>query len=210
MADSFFQKMQKSSHLAGQSAAYIESLYEVYLDDPSEVSDYWREYFEKLPRVDGVLGADTPHTSVVKHFERLGKNRLKAKPEKVATNVSSEHESKQMRVQDLIASYRSRGHKRANIDPLGIMERPYMPNLELAYHHLSDADLEETFQTGGFHYEDGIAKLSDLIVALESTYCSSIGAEYMHIVDPSEHQWVQQSRSRLKSLCGKRWHGNTC
>ena len=28
-----------------------------------------------------------------------------------------------------------------------------MPNLELAYHHLSDADLEETFQTGGFHYE---------------------------------------------------------
>ena len=43
----------------------------MYLDDPSEVSDYWREYFEKLPRVEGVLGADTPHTSVVKHFERL-------------------------------------------------------------------------------------------------------------------------------------------
>ena len=122
MADSFFQKMQKTSHLAGQSAAYIESLYEVYLDDPSEVSEYWREYFEKLPRVEGASGTDTPHTSVVKHFERLGKNRLKAKPEKVATNVSSEHESKQMRVQDLIASYRSRGHKRANIDPLGIME----------------------------------------------------------------------------------------
>ena len=192
MSDSFFQKMQKTSHLAGQSAAYIESLYETYLDDPGEVTDYWREYFEKLPRVDGVLGTDTPHNSVVKHFERLGKNRLKAKPEKVAANVSSEHESKQMRVQDLIASYRSRGHKRANLDPLGIMERPYMPNLELGYHHLSDADLEETFQTGGFHYESGIAKLSDLIQALESTYCSSIGAEYMHIVDPSEQQWVQQ------------------
>ena len=51
MADSFFQKMQKTSHLSGQSAAYIESLYEVYLDDPSEVSEYWREYFERLPRV---------------------------------------------------------------------------------------------------------------------------------------------------------------
>ena len=178
-----FSEDAKSSHLAGQSAAYIESYMKCIWMTLLRYRLLARVFRKITPR-DGVLGADTPHTSVVKHFERLGKNRLKAKPEKVATNVSSEHESKQMRVQDLIASYRSRGHKRANIDPLGIMERPYMPNLELAYHHLSDADLEETFQTGGFHYEDGIAKLSDLIVALESTYCSSIGAEYMHIVDP--------------------------
>ena len=84
MADSFFQKMQKSSHLAGQSAAYLEALYELYLDDPSEVTSYWREYFDTLPRVEGVLGTDIPHSSVLKHFERFGKNRLKAKPEKLS------------------------------------------------------------------------------------------------------------------------------
>ena len=193
------QRMLRSSHLGGQNAAYIEALYESFLDEPDSVPDNWRSYFEQLPMVDGVIGPDTPHSSVVHHFERLGRNRLKAKPEKVATSISTEHESKQMRVQDLVSGYRYRGHKRANIDPLGMMERPSMPILDLAYHHLTPADLDETFQTGTFHYGDGSAKLRDLVDALEQTYCGSIGAEYMHIVDASEQLWVQQ---RLESARG--------
>ena len=51
---------------------------------------------------------------------------------------------------------------------------------------------DETFQTGTFHYGDGAAKLRDLVDALESTYCGSIGAEYMHIVNAREQLWVQQ------------------
>ena len=105
-----------------------------------------------------------------------------------------------MRVQDLVAAYRHRGHKRADIDPLGMMERPEMPVLDLAYHNLSPASLDETFQAGTFHYGDGAAKLRDLVDALESTYCGSIGAEYMHIVDTREQLWVQQ---RLESARGK-------
>ena len=73
--------------------------------------------------------------------QRLGRNRLKARPERESTLVESTHEQKQMRVQDLISAYRHRGHKKANIDPLGMMERPQMPILDLAYHHLSPADL---------------------------------------------------------------------
>ena len=61
-----------------------------------------------------------------------------------------------------------------------MMERPQMPVLDLSYHGLSPANLDETYQTGTFHYGDGAAKLRDLIDALESTYCGSIGAEYMH------------------------------
>ena len=199
MTDNFMQRMLRSSHMAGQNAAYIEALYETFLDDPSEVPAVWRSYFEQLPMVDGVIGPDTPHSSVVQHFERLGRNRLKARPEKVATNISTEHESKQMRVQDLVSAYRHRGHKKAHIDPLGMMERPTMPVLDLAYHHLSPADLDETFQTGTFHHGDGSAKLRDLVDALEQTYCGSIGAEYMHIVDAGEQLWVQQ---RLETARG--------
>ena len=186
------ERMLRSSHLAGQNAAYIEALYEAFLEDPNTVPTQWRGYFERLPQVAGVIGPDTPHSTVVSHFERLGRNRLKARPEKVSTRVASEHETKQMRVQDLVSAYRHRGHKRANIDPLGMMERPLMPVLDLAYHHLSPADLDETFQTGSFHYGDGSAKLHELVDALEHTYCGSIGAEYMHIVDAGEQLWVQQ------------------
>ncbi|MEM7079214.1 MAG: 2-oxoglutarate dehydrogenase E1 component [Pseudomonadota bacterium] len=200
MTDSFMQRMLRSSHLAGQNAAYIETLYETYLENPNEVSDVWRSYFEQLPLVEGVIGPDTPHSTVQSYFERLGRNRLKAKPEKVSTQITSDHESKQMRVQDLVSAYRYRGHKKANLDPLEMMSRPAMPILDLAYHNLSPADLDETFQTGSFHYADGNAKLRDLIDALESTYCGSIGAEYMHIVDAAEQLWVQQ---RLERTLGK-------
>lgn len=181
--------MEQSSHLSGQNAAYIETLYEAYLEDPASVDARWRTYFDTLAKKGG---QEMPRSRVVQHFERLGRNRLKARPEKVATSVSTEHESKQMRVQDLVSAYRHRGHKRANIDPLGMMERPVMPVLDLAYHHLSPADLDETFQTGTFQYGERSAKLRDLVSALENTYCGSIGAEYMHIVDAGEQLWVQR------------------
>ena len=193
-----FDRMLNSSHLSGQNAAYIEDLYESYLLDPNEVPENWRTYFDHLPQVDERV--ETPHSSVVHQFERLGRNRLKARPEKVATDVATQHSNKQARVQDLISAYRHRGHKRANIDPLGMMERPHMPVLDLDYHQLTPADLDETFQTGSFYYGDGSAKLKDLIAALESTYCGSIGAEYMHIIDTNEQLWVQQ---RLESARGR-------
>lgn len=197
MAESFLERMQRSSHMAGNNVAYIESLYESFLEDPNSVPGEWREYFQKLPRVDGALKSDVPHSTVIQHFERLGRNRLKARPERESTLVQNAHEQKQMRVQDLVGAHRHRGHKKANIDPLGLMERPAMPILELDYHHLTPADLDDTYHTGTFHYGEGTAKLSELVQALERTYCGPIGFEYMHIVDASEQLWVQQ---RIESV----------
>jgi 2-oxoglutarate dehydrogenase E1 component len=51
MAESFLERMRRSSHLAGSNVAYIEDLYESFLDDPNSVSVEWRDYFDKLPRV---------------------------------------------------------------------------------------------------------------------------------------------------------------
>ncbi|MBX3706835.1 MAG: 2-oxoglutarate dehydrogenase E1 component [Pseudomonadales bacterium] len=199
MADSFMERMRRSSHLDGNNLAYVEALYETFLTDPNDVPPEWRDYFEKLPRVEGAIKADVPHSTVVQYFERLGRNRLKARPARESTRVESAHERTQMRVQDLIAAYRHRGHKKARIDPLGMMERPAMPILDLAYHGLSPADLEETFHTGTFHYGEGTAKLRELVDALERTYCGSIGAEYMHIVDASEQLWVQQRLETVRA-----------
>ena len=39
--------------------------------------------------------------------------------------------------------------------------------------------------------------MRDIVAALEHTYCGSVGAEYMHIVDAAEQLWVQQ---RLESV----------
>ena len=199
MAESFLERMQRSSHLDGNNLAYVEGLYEAYLEDPNSVGEQWRGYFETLPRVEGAIAPDIPHSTVVQHFERLGRNRLKARPERESTMVQNAHERKQMSVQDLIAAYRHRGHKKANIDPLGLMQRPPTPILDLAYHHLSPADLEETFHTGTCHYGQGAVKLRELVAALEQTYSSSIGFEYMHIVDAGEQLWVQQRIENVRA-----------
>ena len=198
MADDFLERMRKSSHLSGGNVAYIESMYERFLEDPNTIAEQWRAYFDKLPRVDGVQTGDVPHSTIIEHFGRLGRNRLKARPETVSTEVSSEHERKQVHVLEFISAYRHRGHRRANLDPLGMWERDPAPELDLGFHNLSGADLDTVFHTGTAHfYEGGQAKLRDIVDALERTYCGSIGAEYMYITDTAEQLWVRQ---RLESV----------
>ena len=160
------------------------------------VPEEWRRDFDRLPMVDDAA-VDVPHSTIVAHFERLGRNRLKAKPERVATEVSSEHEMKQIRVLELIGAYRTRGHRKARLDPLGIWEREPAPELELGYHHLTPADLDTVFSTGSAQFfESGQASLKDIIYALEATYCGAVAAEYMYITDEREQLWVRQ---RLES-----------
>ena len=197
MPESFVERMRRSSHVAGGNAAYVETLYENYLDDPNGIPEAWRQYFDRLPMVDGVVG-DVPHSTIIQHFERLGRNRLRAQPERVATEVSSEHERKQIRVLEFIIAYRRRGHLRASLDPLGMWEREPAPELDLVHHHLSEADLDTVFSTGSAQFfEGGLATLRDIVAALKQTYCGSLGVEYMHITDSAEQLWVRQ---RLESV----------
>ena len=191
MADSYLERMRASSHLAGVNAAYIEAMYETWLAAPERLPAQWRGFFDGLPPAPPAATAEIPHSRVVAHFERIGRNRLKARPERESAAVVNEHERKQMRVLDLTSAYRSRGHKRANIDPLGMMERRPMPVLDLAYHDLSPADFDEVFNTDFLHYGEGAAKLRDIVAALEMFYCGSIGAEYMHLTQAAEQLWVQ-------------------
>ena len=186
-----------TSHLSGSNAAYVEELYEAYLQDPNSVPDQWRDNFDKLPRVNGTEN-DVPHSTVREHFLYLAKNKNRAQP-LVVSSVSSEHEKKQVKVLQLITGYRVRGHQKAKLDPLGIMEREKVPDLELSHHGLSTADLDTTFQTGNVFLGKDEATLREIVEALEKTYCSSSGVEYMHIVDTAEKRWIQQRMESVRS-----------
>ena len=196
------QRLRAGSHLSAGNA-YAEGLFEAYLENPDDVPAEWRRYFESLPPANGDY-TDVPHSKVVRHFERLGRNRLKARPERVAAEVSSAHERAQMRVLDLISAYRHRGHRKARLDPLGLWQRDAVPELALAYHRLSEADLDSVFDTGSSQFFDGSAHgrapLRDIVAALENTYCGTLGAEYTHITDADEQLWV---RERLESAQGR-------
>ncbi len=198
MQESKMEQLWRSGHISGGNAAYVEDLYEAYLDDPSSVPEQWRSYFETLPVVEGKVAPDISHETVRNHFLLLAKNQARVTPVSPAT-ISSDYERKQVAVGDLISAYRRRGHLKASLDPLGLANESGTAALELNYHGLSAADLDTTFQTGTLNFGNKEATLREIIEALEQTYCGSIGAEYMYISDETEHNWVQQRMESARS-----------
>ncbi len=190
MQDSMMELMWKNAHLYGGNLSYVEQLYEAYLFDPNAVPQEWREEFDRLPKTGDNLTQDIPHTPIRDHFQLLAKTQRKAGNGAVAS-VSSEHEKKQVRVLRMINAFRVRGHQVAKIDPLNLLQRPPVPDLDLRFHELSEADYDTTFQLGSLFFGTEEAPLKSIVEDLKKTYCSSVGAEYMHIVDTQEKRWIQ-------------------
>lgn len=198
MQDSIMERFWSTSHISGGNAAYVEELYDTYLHNPNAVPEEWRNYFDQLPRVEGVLAQDTPHSVIRAQFELLGKTR--GYVQSAGAPVDSEHEQKQISVLQLISSYRFRGHQKAQFDPLNLQQRAPVPDLDLQFHGLTAADLDTEFKTGSLFIGKDRATLREIVQVLEQTYCGHVGAEIMHITPLAEKQWLQQ---RLESVRSK-------
>ncbi|CUS48854.1 MAG: 2-oxoglutarate dehydrogenase E1 component SucA [Idiomarinaceae bacterium HL-53] len=196
MQEGAMQAWIESSPLAGGNAAYVEELFELYLDDPTSVSDEWRSLFDELPKGNAT---DVKHSQIRAQFREAAKNKLK-QAASGGTGVNSEYAEKQVRVLQLINAYRFRGHQHASIDPLGLWKQEIVPDLSLDFHTLTKDDLETEFNVGSLAIGKDTVKLKDIHAALEAIYCGPIGAEYMHIVSTDEKRWIQQ---RLESQLGQ-------
>ncbi|MER7798582.1 multifunctional oxoglutarate decarboxylase/oxoglutarate dehydrogenase thiamine pyrophosphate-binding subunit/dihydrolipoyllysine-residue succinyltransferase subunit [Microbacterium sp. NPDC096154] len=109
----------------------------------------------------------------------------------------AERVDKTARVQELINSYRVRGHLMADIDPLEYVQRLHH-DLEIESHGLTFWDLEREFVTGGFGGKRTM-KLRDILGVLRDSYCRTTGIEYMHIHDHEQREWFQQKLERAYS-----------
>ncbi len=177
--------------MAGANAAYVEELYESYLEDPKSVSDTWRQIFDNLPKVEGVE-LETNHTSVKDQFRKLAALGPTARMSSVPVDGASVSDDRQVKVLQLINAYRFRGHQHANLDPLGLWKQERVRDLELSHHSLSEKDFDSVFNVGSFAIGKDSMSLGELFKSLNRTYCGSIGAEYMHITDTDQKRWLQQ------------------
>lgn len=187
------ESMWKSSIFDGGNAAYLESLYEVYLENPNQLSVEWQQYFANLPIQD--KAQDVSHQAVKEAFRHL--TQMRALP------VSAEgdaHAFKQMQVMRLVAAYRLQGHLHAQIDPLGMRERLDENDSELTLEEygLSTQDMQTVFN---IHQAMGVEQmqLGALYLALNDTYCGSIGTEYMHIPSRVEQTWIQERIEKARA-----------
>lgn len=182
-----YQQLQQTSGLSGANAAYIEDLYDQYLIDPSSIDPQWQAYFAKEGSAN-----DQPITPVRDQFAFLGRQRPT-----VVNNTVANVDSKQANVANLINDYRRFGHLQATVDPLALTQSPAVPELSLAYHHLTNADLEHEFDACGVCGLDR-APLKELIALLQKTYCGTIGAEIMHIANSEQRNWLVKRYEAVK------------
>ncbi|MBY0244827.1 MAG: 2-oxoglutarate dehydrogenase E1 component [Sphingobacteriaceae bacterium] len=156
--------MDNLSYLNGSNAAYVESLYQNYKEDPESVDFGWKKFFEGF---DFGRGADG----------------------NTVTAETPEQFLKEINVLNLIDGYRSRGHLFTDTNPVR-ERRKHSPTLAIENFGLTEADLEVTFNSS-VCLGIGAAKLKDIIAFLQQTYCRSIGAEYKYVRNPEILSWLE-------------------
>jgi len=188
---------EKTSFLQGNNSIFIEELYLEYLKDPNTVPESWKYFFDGLDEDQAVIKKEILSPS----WKPKKKSNLKKKSDEekltspnnqLTTPVVYEKEKKQsVKAIALIRAYRIRGHLIANLDPLGMMEREYLKELHPEDHGFKREDYNTKIYLDNY-MDRNYATVKEIITFLKKTYCSSIGAEYMHISDPVEKKWFRE------------------
>ena len=98
----------------------------------------------------------------------------------------------------LIRAYRIRGHLMANLDPLGMMERKYLNELDPSNHGFKKEDYNKKIYLREY-MDRKYATINEILSFLKKTYCSTIGVEYMHISDPIEKKWFRERMEKKEN-----------
>lgn len=134
------QSLWDSSQLSGGNNAFVESLYEDYLADPSKLPAEWRAYFDRLQTTSGAVH-EVAHSPIQRGFAALPTQSSQPAPH-------SEDDRKQASVLQLINAYRFLGVRAADLDPLKRYAKAEIAELNPAYYNLLEPDYDSTFNTG--------------------------------------------------------------
>ena len=99
-----------------------------------------------------------------------------------------------LRAMQLVRAYRVRGHLEARLDPLGLQVPKSHVDLDPATYGFGPDDLGRPVYLGrALQVLLGVevAPVRDIVAAVRAAYCGPIGAEFMHIQDPAQREWIQ-------------------
>jgi 2-oxoglutarate dehydrogenase E1 component len=163
--------MKDFSYITHSHPAYIESLYNDFIQNPESVDPEYRKFFE---------GFDFALSN------NLNGQAVSAKEEKA---VDAGKLAKEFSVYNLVQSYRKKAHLVARTNP--IRERKDRgANLDLKYIGLAETDLSQNFAAGQFIGLPG-ASLQQILDRLQQIYCGHIGVEYQYVVNQQKIEWLQ-------------------
>ncbi len=161
--------MKDFSYITNSHPAFIESLYQEFLKNPSGVDPDLRKFFE---------GFD---------FAVANGSAVAANGQPAAGTAAIDW-MKEIRVYRLILGYRNKGHLLATTNPIRA-RKDRGANLELSFFGLSDADLDTVYQAGNL-IGLGATNLRNILSHLQQCYAGHVGIEFKYISDQKKIDWL--------------------
>jgi 2-oxoglutarate dehydrogenase E1 component len=205
-----------NSFLNGSSTTYVEEIYQAWQQDPKSVHKSWDIYFRtdavsappptlgQQPQAPAATVSSKEVNRILQLLENLPLTGNKSSENVYMTAASSEDASEKLiedhlKLYALIRSYQVRGHKRAQLDPLGLksldVTKEDVLDLEPEYYRFTDADMNRVFKlplTTFIGGDKNALSLREILEQLKRTYCKSIGIEFMFINNLDKCNWIRQ------------------
>jgi 2-oxoglutarate dehydrogenase E1 component len=206
----------RTSFLNGVNAAYVEQMQALYETNPGAVSDEWQQFFRSVEDqksngpdgpswgrplneagAGGLASADVMGalTGDYGEAQKIIQDKIQAKAQAIGQPISDSGAVRatqdSIRALMLIRAYRVMGHLQADLDPLGLTERPVHKELKPETYGFTDADFDRPI------FIDKVlgletATIRQILQILRRTYCRQIGVEFMHITSPVQKDWIQK------------------
>jgi 2-oxoglutarate dehydrogenase E1 component len=199
---------QTLSILSSQNSEYIANLYREFLNAPQSVDPSWRGFFEGLRDDEAALLSEITGASWgAKEFKKpnapfgdtfgVTTADVALKSAKTPANKESNTQtptidpqlvSDSLKALMLVKAYRAHGHFAADIDPLGLMVRPYRADLDVNTYGFSNPNAN-IFLGGVLGFTN--TTVSQLFAQLRSIYAGKVGIEIDHLLNSAEVEWLR-------------------
>ncbi len=209
--------LEATSFLSGTNAAFVESLYAQYLENPDAVDPSWRAYFAGLGQTALDPAQLWPRAGMAPGQETtIGEWRSRRRPDRPMARAQGRDQrgpisTRRRRIPSAPSSscapIASSAHLEADLDPLNITPRQPHPQLEPTFYGFHAEDLDRPI------FLDGVMGLStstprQVTDILKRTYCGRIGYEFMHINDAEQKAAPHRGPGQGDRVLARRQEGD--
>lgn len=166
--------MKDFSYITNSHPAYIESLYQEFLQNPAATDPDLVKFFQG--------------------FDFAQANGAMAANGTAAPAASGTDWMKEIKVYRMILGYRNKGHLLAKTNPIRT-RKDRGANLELSFFGLSEADMDTVYQAGNL-IGLGAAPLRNILEHLQKCYAGHVGIEFKYISDQKKIDWLTVEMER--------------
>ncbi|MBC8032924.1 MAG: 2-oxoglutarate dehydrogenase E1 component [Chitinophagaceae bacterium] len=182
--------MKDFSYITSSSPAFIEGLYQDFVQNPDSVDPEFRRFFEGF---DFAISNGKP---AVNGTVVSSNGTIASHPVSTGSDIDWKKEIAAYR---LILGYRNKGHLLAKTNPIRA-RKDRGANIDLSFYGFTEADMEKEFQAGNM-IGLGVTSLRNILNHLQACYASHVGLEFKYIsnqkkidflTNEMEHNFVRE------------------